>query len=367
MKFIILVRILWTAGAQKIAINEAKELKKTGVDVELIFLRRGKSWEAYEELLSDINYSVVSDREKSLFSWLYNYITGLFAQDRKGDGRIDYDLLRKFPKIIKNKGIDKIICHDEWAGLAGYLAKKKLGIPYEVFLHERLGNLNVPILGAIAERYRLKILKNASRVYSITEKIAHETLTRFSISSIPNPPGFEILGKIDPQLKKDRIISISMWDKGRNPFFFIELGKMIKEYEIMLLGNWRDQEYYNLFISSIPDNSNMVVKTNVSESEKYRLVRESKFLVRFGMLEFGPAMAVLESISCGTPVIINDVLGTADIIKEYNAGFVVSEADTKSIADVVINTKQEDYQKLLNNVNELRKSWTWVNHIMKLL
>lgn len=60
MKIVILVRILWTAGAQKIAINEALELKRQGHDIDLIFLRRGKTWKAYEELLSKINYRIGS-------------------------------------------------------------------------------------------------------------------------------------------------------------------------------------------------------------------------------------------------------------------------------------------------------------------
>ena len=42
MKIIILVRIFWTAGAQKIAIKEARELQSMGHDVELIFLRGRK-------------------------------------------------------------------------------------------------------------------------------------------------------------------------------------------------------------------------------------------------------------------------------------------------------------------------------------
>jgi len=39
MKIIIIVRILWTAGAQKIAIKEAKTLTDMGHNVRLVFLR----------------------------------------------------------------------------------------------------------------------------------------------------------------------------------------------------------------------------------------------------------------------------------------------------------------------------------------
>jgi len=367
IKIVILVRILWSAGAQKIAINEAIELKKQGHEVDLIFLRRGRTWKTYEELLAKTNYRVISEGTSSIFTNLYSFITGLFMKDRKGEGRIDYDLLRKFPKFIENSMPDKVICHDEWAGIAGYYAKKKMKIPYEVFLHERLGKLEVPIIGRMAERYRIRILKNATRVYSVTAKIANDTIQRFDINVIPDPPGFEFLGEPDLSQKLNRIVSVSMWDKGRNPFFFIELEKYIEDYEILLLGNWRDNDYYESFRKSIPGNSKISIKMNISESEKTSLIRESKFLVRFGDMEFGLATAVIESISCGTPVIINTGLGTADMIKEHNAGFVLDSPDAKVVANIVKNTDVKSYEQLLKNVCELRRIWTWKDHAEKLL
>ena len=367
MKIMILVRILWSAGAQKIAIKETIELRKQGYTVDLIFLRRGNTWTAYEELLTNTNYRVISEGKSSIFTGLYSFITGLFMKDRKGDGRIDFDLLRKFPKFIENSRPDKVICHDEWAGIAGYYAKKRLEIPYEVFLHERLGKLKVPIFGRMAERYRIRILKNATRVYSVTDKIAKDTIQRFDINVLPDPPGFDLLGEADPSHKLNRIVSVSMWDIGRNPFFFIQLEKYLDDYEILLLGNWRDNDYYESFIKSIPNDSKIRIKTNVSEMEKNLLIRDSKFLVRFEDMEFGLATAVIESISCGTPVIINSSLGTADLIKQYNAGFVLNSPDPKAVADFVRKADGENYEQLLENLSELRRSWTWKDHVEKLL
>ena len=367
MKIVILVRILWSAGAQKIAINEAIEFKRQGHDVELIFLRRGKTWKVYEDLLLKVNYRVISKGRSSIFTGIYSFITGLFLPDRKGEGRIDYDLLRKFPKFIAGTKFDKIICHDEWAGIAGKAAKKKLNIPYEVFLHERLGGLNLPIFGKMAEKYRMKVLSNASRVYSITEKISNDTFDRFGINPIPDPPGFEELSTVNVEKKANRIVSASMWDSGRNPFFFIELEKVLDNYEILLLGNWRNQEYYDLFMKSLPENSRIKIKTNISEDEKRQLIGESKFLVRFGNMEYGLATAVVESISYGTPVIINSELGTADLVQKYKVGFVLQTADPIAVADILNSFKKEEYNQMLRNINTLKKSWTWTDHVMKLL
>ena len=367
MKIIILVRILWSAGAQKIAINEALELKRQGHDVDLIFLRRGKTWKVYEDLLLKVNYRIMSEGKSSIFTGLYSVITAFFMPDRKGEGRVDYDLLKKFPKFIAETKADKIICHDEWSGIAGKTAKKKLNVPYEVFLHERLGGLTLPIFGKMAERYRMKVLHQASKVYSITEKISDDTFARFGIRSIPDPPGFEELNDINIGNKVNRIVSVSMWDPGRNPFFFIELEKVLSNYEILLLGNWRNQEYYDFFTRSLPKKTRIKTKTNISESEKRQFISESKFLVRFGKMEYGLATAVIESISYGTPVIINIDLGTADMIKKYNAGYVLDSADPNAVANIILGITDQKYEQLLENVSIMRKSWTWKDHVRKLL
>jgi len=58
MRVLIISRLLWTAGAQRIAINEYHWLKRLGYDTELVFLRRGNVT-GYEELLEEVNYKVV--------------------------------------------------------------------------------------------------------------------------------------------------------------------------------------------------------------------------------------------------------------------------------------------------------------------
>ena len=213
----------------------------------------------------------------------------------------------------------------------------------------------------------MRVLKNASRLYSVTDKISRDTYERFGIQSVPNPPGFEELGKTDIKNKIQRIVSISMWDTGRNPFFFIELEKVLTDYEILLLGNWRNEEYYDLFTRSLPENTRIKVKTNISEEEKQSLIGESKFLVRFGDLEYGLATAVVESISYGTPVIINSSLGTADIIKKFEAGYVLDSADPRVVARILSENTEQNYDQLLENVATLRKSRTWKDHTVKLL
>jgi len=126
MKIIILVRILWTSGMQKIAIEETKTFMKMGYDVELVFLRIGKNKEDYSEILKDVNYRIMPEHNKSLTKYIWDYITGKFIPDRKGDSTVDFNFLHNYWKNLKDCKNCVLICHDQWAGLAGYYAKSIL-------------------------------------------------------------------------------------------------------------------------------------------------------------------------------------------------------------------------------------------------
>lgn len=81
MKIGILLRILWPAGAQKIAINEARELIRVGHDVKLYFLRSSEFGYRYDDLLCDLNYVVMSPNHKSVVSPVYSRVTRMFAKE----------------------------------------------------------------------------------------------------------------------------------------------------------------------------------------------------------------------------------------------------------------------------------------------
>ena len=130
MRIVVLVRILWTGGAQKIAIREAENLQKFGHDVRLVFLRETESGKLLHESLKNLKWEVYSKSGGK--NPLYSFITAHFSSDRKGEGTVDYDLITNFAKHFSRDDADYVICHDQFAGIAGYKIKKGLEslIPY---------------------------------------------------------------------------------------------------------------------------------------------------------------------------------------------------------------------------------------------
>ena len=135
MKIAILVRILWSSGTTKYAIELAKALGNSGHNVEIVFLRKADNGNVYDDMLKDVKYKIMVDRNKSPLIPLYDFITGIFSSSRKGEGRADYNLIRKTPFFLGQK-FDLIICADELAGWGGYYNWKKYGTDYIVFLME---------------------------------------------------------------------------------------------------------------------------------------------------------------------------------------------------------------------------------------
>lgn len=369
MKIVILLRVLWTAGAQKIAIREAKELELMGNQVEVIFLK-GKILPEYDELLKGINYKILSETGDSIFSPIYQYITNRFMPDRGSESRVDYNLIRKFPSYIKNQNIDYIICHDQLAGLAGYYSYKKFGIKYSVFIHERLSPNTDSTLSRLWHNYEHRILENAVKVFTITEKVASTVEEIQNINAIPNYPGMDIQKITDFNEKENALIAVSMWDYGRKPESYLDIIENIPGFILYFVGNFRIKELENQFKNEIEKRKlekKVIMRQGIKESELIELYQKSKFVIRFGFGEYGLGSA-MEAIQNCDPIIINSDLGTADLVNRYSCGIVLDNINSGSIQKFIdSNNNENSYRILQENIVKLSNDYSWRKHAKELI
>ena len=370
MKIVILLRILWTAGAQKIAIREARELQLMGNDVELIFLR-GKKLPEYDEILEGIRYKIISETGDSIMSPLYEYVSRKFSPDRGSESRVDYNLIRQFPKYIRNKNVDYVICHDQLSGLAGYYSFKKLGIKYSVFIHERLSPYYDSILGRVWYYYEHKILENAESIFSITEKVADSVEKVHNLKSIPNYPGMDIQGTTEFSKKENILMAVAMWDYGRKPKLYLDIIEKIPSFVLYFVGNFRIKGLEATFKDEIEKRNlekMIVIRQGIVESELIELYQKSKFVIRFGFGEFGLGTATIEAIQNCVPLIINSDLGTAGLVNRYSCGLVLNNINTDAISKFLEeNNNENSYKKLQDNIIKLSNDYTWSKHAEILL
>ena len=369
MKIIILVRILWTAGAQKIAIKEARELQLLGHEVELIFLR-GRKLPEYDELLEDINYRIMSETGNSILSPLYQYITHKFMPDRGIESRVDYNLIKKFPAYIRDTKVDYIICHDQLAGLAGYYSFKKFGLKYSVFIHERLSSNNNSILSKLWHNYEHKVLENAIKVFTITEKVAKTVEEIQNIKAVANYPGMDIHKTTEFKNKENSLIAVSMWDYSRKPELYLDIIEKIPNFILYFVGNFRIKALESEFKDEIKKRKlekKVIMKQGILESELIELYQQSKFVIRFGFSEYGLGSAMEAFQNCD-PIIINSDLGTAELVNRYSCGIVLNNIIAKDIKGFIDeNNNENSYKILQNNIVKLSNDYSWKQHAERLL
>jgi hypothetical protein len=138
----------------------------------------------------------------------FQLITKKFAKDRGSESTVDLDLILKTPEIAKKKKADYLVCHDQWAGLGGYLAKKTLGLPYVVFIHEKLSDYSVPLLGKLATDVEKKVLENAEKVLAVTDKVAKTVEEKHGVRATVNFPGLDELSSTPLSQKENLLLKM---------------------------------------------------------------------------------------------------------------------------------------------------------------
>ena len=263
-----------------------------------------------------------------------------------------------------------MICHDTLSGLAGYYAHKKFGTNYSVFIHERVAVPTVPVLGKIWQHYEYHVLKNAAKVFTITEKVARSVETLYNIKAITNYPGMDIHKITEFNKKENSLIAVSLWDYGRKPEVYQDIIEKIPDFTLYFVGNFRIKELEDKFKDEIKKRKlekKVTMKQGISEYELLELYQKSKFVIRFGFGEYGLGSAMEAFQNCD-PLIINSDLGTAELVNRYSCGIVlnsISASDIKKFIDE--NNNENSYKTLQNNIVKLSNDYSWKAHVERLL
>lgn len=368
MRITILVRILWTAGAQRIAIHEAQTLRDLGHEVDLVFLRKSTGLTGYEDILSKVQHTVYSEAQDSPLTPLFSRLTGRFMPSRAGEGRADLNLIWSFPASLRRRKVDLLVCHDELSGVAGYLANKRFGIPYEVVIHERVSNMpwvRPRILARAASACVRIVLRSAQSVFGITDSVSESVRKLYHVPVKTAFPGLEANPAPGFDKRSKRIISSSLWSDVKRPFDYIPIMAALPEYQFEFLGNWISQDYRLTFLRRLAElglDKRVALLSSLSVGEMMVRYQQSRFYLRIGNHEYGPAMGTIEALENGLPPILYDV-GSADLIANYGCGWKLESTDPKDVRDAVRKLDNPvAYTELQSRARALIADFSWVRH-----
>jgi len=182
------------------------------------------------------------------------------------------------------------------------------------------------------------------------------------------------LEQADYLLDKTEIVEINVKPAGIDKDVFYNVNSK-KEYDFIFVGNFfaqkgidiiidviktdKDNTMTYCFVGSGPfeenlkmlNNSNVTIFKNKNQNELRVLLNKSKFLLLPSRGDsFG--LVVTEAIYCGTPVIVSNIGGMKDQVKDNINGFILKENNAMSLEGVMktaLSLSQIDYSIMSNN------------------
>ncbi|BCU67939.1 glycosyl transferase [Sulfolobales archaeon HS-7] len=336
-KLNIVLRILWKGGVTRVAVEEARNINS-----RLIVYRNAST--QYD--LSDVDVKVLFDNKSKR---IFTLLTSIYAGHRGEEATVDLDRIIKAKDLIRGPAL----FHDQFAGITGYLRKRKYGEDYAVYIHETSLDSKGKkwALPRIMER---KVLEK-SKVIITNSNWNKEILGSWGFRAEVVYPGCYPKEKIN--LDREKIaLTVSVWDSGRRPEIYGEISRKIKG-KLVMAGYWTRQDTLTEFTKKY---GGVTVTGPIPESELRELYDKAAVLIRFGFNEKGPGMGVLEAMGAGMPVVVNDGLGSKELIKDN--GYVVR--DWEEAVDRVNEILEDENlrREMSKNSWEIAKSLHWSNH-----
>jgi len=154
--------------------------------------------------------------------------------------------------------------------------------------------------------------------------------------------------------KTDRILLFSTIEPGKNIEFIIQ---SLPHYRIMIIGRtgWK----YAKFRKLIRKNKNIEYKGYIKDRDLVRAINRAR-LVIYPSCEEGFGLPVLESLSCGTPVIANDITVLRELFG--NNIYYFKYPDKKQLIKqikYIFSLNQYQYLKLQKKCINYSKRFTW--------
>jgi glycosyltransferase involved in cell wall biosynthesis len=374
---VVIGELTYIGGVVIAATREVEDLRKMGHEVELVVLSRNKKIDPCSIIdTKKIPVRFFSDELPRVLQFSFKFPLFSF---------FSFFHLTAFltsPFLFKKHGYDSILVHETYNCLSTVFAGKIIGVRVISYFWDpvsyivprvykkRIPKFLSPFVQTIALAVDKYILKYSSFVL-IGSGLHKRSLKKIypEVKFEEIPPGTEI--KKNVNFKRDPIIvSLTKWDRGKNPEFLLAIVKQIKrEFKLLIAGNWVDLRQREDFEEAIKRNGleeKVKLLGRVTEEEKMALFTKARLLIHPIVEAFG--MFALEAAACGCPFIIPERSGVTEIFQEKVQGFFPKEGDLDSYVKY-INLLLND-QKLASRMGksawEKAKDYSWEAHARRI-
>jgi len=134
-----------------------------------------------------------------------------------------------------------------------------------------------------------------------------------------------------------------------------------KEFSLVVVGSGELKEHYRNAAKGLGLEKNVKFVGNVSEEELLELYNKSLCLVlpSKSRAQEGFGLVALEALSCGTPVVVSEVVGIARDVEQSGCGFT-AKLEEKEIARAIVNILESDDRSMGRRGRRLvLKKYSW--------
>ena len=301
-------------------------------------------------------------------------------------GRTGLDSLSAFLTLRRahNKNrFDIINCHSvSHAGSRAVFAKKKLNLPLVLTPHgediQRVPEINYGLrLKKCWDRKIRSNLKKADAVTAISDSIKNEInfLPQKKIFIIPN--GIE-LDKLDNKKNKflhkelaiDKNVQIIL-SVGRNHIkkgygygirAYAVLDEKLKNHNLVYVIIGRDTDKLKPLVSELSLNGKVYLLPQKDRALLLKCYQSAWCFFSPSIVE-GLSLVSIEAMASGLPLIVTDVPGNIDIVRDNQCGIVVNNKNIESMAEGILDlySNMDLYNRSIQKASENSKRYSWEN------
>jgi glycosyltransferase involved in cell wall biosynthesis len=342
--------------------KEAKSLVDAGHEVVVIVWDRKHEYQP-EECVDDIRIVRVYNSR----------LMKVFPHDLFRNPFWWWHAFRKGVSLFKTGFEFNVVhCHDLDTLVAGVLLKKTLGVNLVYDAHEIFGYMISWDVPKIVTRFVFimeKILtQHVDHIITVTEPVIDyfKTITDKPISLVMNCKDLAIQEYQKPTSAVFTLAYIGVIHKRR---FFPELVDTIGKLEnvrLLLAVKQENMSLYEIvrrkaegfdnidFLGTIPHNK--VIPTTLQSHAVICIIDDSHPSTKVGI-----ATKLFDAMACGRPIIVSEIIHTADLVKQHNCGLVVPY-DSEAISKAVLQLKDDALlcTKLgRNGLDAAKKFYNW--------
>src|SRR3990167_6910512 len=251
-KIAVFIDQLVLGGVQKTAIEDAKNLKKLGVDVTLLVLMRKGYDNKFKGFSKGVDIRFLSDSYPFFLKHSVKFpIFSFFST---------LHVLSPFlaPFVIKKNEFDIIVSHGTTTCFTAQSIKFTKKIPYLALIHDPMNyilkvayqnsslRLLIPILKPFL-KYLEKNLINDSEEVLLLSKLHQDYISKtYKTKTTILPAATRVTYKL-PRNYRNFILASTRWETNKNPELFLQIARQIPNAKVIIAGTWSNSDEFIKF------------------------------------------------------------------------------------------------------------------------